>query len=74
MKAEIAARHPRVVMGGGGGSGGVPERVSSHRAPVGPSIPGHIISVAGQSVPHGLCPRPTHPKRFLVCSACLAVL
>lgn len=50
------------------------EGVFSCRVPVGPAIPGHIISVAGQSGPQGLCQRPTDPKRFLVSSLHLAGL
>jgi hypothetical protein len=67
---EIAVRHQSSCRG----RVHVGEGVPSHRAPVGPAIPGHIISVAGQSVPRGLCQRPTDPKRFLVSSACLAAL
>jgi hypothetical protein len=47
-----------------------------YRVPVGPAIPGHIISLARQSGPLGLCQRPANPKRFLLFSGlsrCTAV-
>ena len=47
---EIAVRHQSSCRG----RVRVGEGVPSHRAPVGPAIPGHIISVAGQSVPRGV--------------------